>query len=159
MKKLLLLILPLLAITFNSCSKDDDGGNGEVNKITFNGKSYDITGGRMHYFGQDEKATNIDLVLLAQNGAYLEIEMYVPNGNTKLVAGKYNLNTNSTEFTYSDSYAVDENDNDYEITGGTIEIAVSGDTYTITVNVTLSSGGTAKGTYKGGLAWVDGYGD
>ena len=31
MKKLFLLILPLLAITFISCSKDDDGGDGNGN--------------------------------------------------------------------------------------------------------------------------------
>jgi len=156
MKKLLLLLLPLLALSFNACSdKDDD--NPTENKLTINGKNYDLSGGSMHYYGsnENEDAINVDLVLRATNGAYLELEMFVSNGNTKLVAGTYNLNPNFKEFTYSDSYAVDENDNDFEITGGTIKVAVSGDTYTITINCNLKGGGTAKGEYKGSLTWSD----
>ncbi len=49
----------------------------------------------------------------------------------------------------------DEQGDEYDFTGGTVTVAVSGNTYTIKIDCTLESGGTVKGTYKGELNWYD----
>lgn len=63
MKKLFLFILPLLAVTFNSCSKDDDGDGGKDNQFTIKGQTYEITEGIMEYVGNyySENSINSDL--------------------------------------------------------------------------------------------------
>ena len=84
------------------------------------------------------------------------LKCFVPNGNTKLVAGTYNLNNNHKAFTHYDGYVeIGNSEDDFDITGGTIKVAISGDTYTITIDCTLNGGGTAKGIYKGALLWED----
>ena len=83
MKKLLLLILPLLAITFISCSKDDGGDNGDGggnNKFVINGQTDTFKEGEMYYIGHyySEDAINVDLYLECENGASIDVEMFCP---------------------------------------------------------------------------------
>ena len=168
MKKLFLLILPLLALSFNACDKNnDDGGGDETNNVfTINGKSYELSVGIMEYFGEtDANTANVDLILETDrndtNG--INFEMFIPKNEKKLVAGTYTLKTDASSMSYSDSSFAwtdgdpneDESGNYFSATGGTVTVAVSGNTYTITVNCTLEGGGTVKGTYKGALSWAD----
>lgn len=159
MKKLILLLtLPILALSFTACDKDKDGGEDEfVNQLIINGRTLPLTGGNMYYLGNlyNEDAINIDMELHNSNGVSVEIEMHVPNGNTKLVAGTYPMNSSKKALSFNDGDIIKDNGNTYKgISGGTITVAVSGYIYTITLDCT-SDNGTLKGTYRGTLQWHD----
>ena len=155
MKRLFLLILPLLAITFNSCSKDDGGDDLVDNKFTISGKTYEVTKAYYDYYSHEEISDNMLLAisLETKEGVYIDIDdIFVPNSNTKLVAGTYTHNKSKADFTFWHGEIYDDSI-DYEeiVKGGTVKVAIADNTYTITINCTLESGGTIKGTYKGTL--------
>ena len=122
MKKLLLLILPLLAITFNSCSKDDGGddnggGNSKlVKRITVEGDyTLDLT-----YDGQqritkmvwkdidDDGAGSITTLTYANNKVTISWsdegdEVFTLDNNGYVTREDYS-NSNYQTHTYSNGY-------------------------------------------------------
>ena len=161
MKRLLLLMcLPLLACTFNSCSDEKgDSGGGADSKFSIAGKECTVTKGYEIYCGDyyhTGTIENVDLILKFQDGSYLYIEMNVPRNSTKLVAGTYDLSSDYKALTYSYGYLSDQDDtNQPDITGGPITIAVANGVYTVTVDCTLENGDKVQGKYRGPLEWVD----
>lgn len=72
MKKLLLFILPLLAVTFNSCSKDDDSGN-TYGKLVQSIVTIGDYGTTAVYFSYDDKQR------ITQFAQYSEDDVYICN--------------------------------------------------------------------------------
>lgn len=164
----------MLALSFNSCSKDDgDGDNVEYNKFTINNNTYELTSGFMEYYGYDNDHNDLKnaasiMIYIGYNSweevenafdrgeaAGVEITVNVPKTSTKLVAGTYPFNPNSgIAFNCIGGFA-DEGEDDHKFTEGIVTVSVSGDIYTIKVDCTLDNGGAVKGTYKGTLNWFD----
>ena len=120
--------------------------------------------GAMFYYGHhySNSANNVDLNLYSESEE-IYFEMFVPNGQNRLVEGTYNLNSNYEQFTYHIG-ALFTDDSVYYVTGGTVKISVSGSgddaEYTIIFDCILSdentgAAGTLKGTYTGTLEWYD----
>ncbi len=153
MKKVLLLLAVAGVIGFASCSKDEtpkDPTQNLQNQVVFDDTNFDITDGSMIYCGDN----NVDLLFELDNGDYeVWFEMWVQNGN-KLTTGTYVFSGKETPLNISDCDVWDE-DSEKDFTGGTVNVVASGNIYTITINCTLSGGGTLIGKYSGSLNWFD----
>lgn len=159
-KNLLLLLMPLLALTLWACNdKDDDEPNVKENEVIFDGDSYDIGGGAMVYYGaNDDDSENVDLWLYSEDGeSAVYFELNVPDGNDELVAGTYNYSyDNYSKFKLSGGAVVDlYNESGLAITAGNVKVALSGSTYTITFDCEVQGGLSLEGKYKGKLTWYD----
>ena len=125
----------------------------------------------MEYFGNyySNSAANIDVMLVSDN-IEIYFEMFVPNGNNRLINGTYNISRASNDnhrpftFSYGEIYL---DDDDYEVIGGSITITSSGSganiSYNIDFNLTLEDDygrtRTATGSYRGSFVWDDYSGD
>ena len=140
-----------------------------LNRFDVNGETYTITRGGMDYWGNYFNAAtdNIFLGLTTGNNEWIALDMLVPNGNNRLVAGTYTFSTATgasiAAYTFVDnnytSYIQDADNNKLKITGGTVKISVTGTgdnaIYTILIDCTLENGGIVKGIYRGTLKWYD----
>lgn len=145
----------------------------DYNSFTIDGKLYEVFEGSMDYYGDiySETAIIVDLELFSEDNIYIYFEMFIPEGNKRLVEGTYNYYFSSDKdykpFTYCwggvdiELYGKEIY---YEIIDGTVTVSVSGSgnntIYTITVDCNLvdednNSAGAIKGTYQGPLEWYD----
>jgi len=167
------LVISVMVLVFGmtvvGCDDGSTSSSGGDNVFTISGKTYGIVGGEMMHYGHyySTSANNVDLVLFSED-VYIYFEMFVPVANNRLVAGTYSLSQAANEdfppFTYAYG-ATGTEDFDYSVTGGTVQVSVSGSgnnaVYTITIDCTLinddtgAAAGTMKGTYKGTLDWED----
>ena len=122
----------------------------------------------MNHYGNfySERATNVDLEFYSDN-IEIYLEMFIPNGNDRLIAGTYNVSRAEDEdhmpFTFSYG-AIGLNQNGYyEVTGGTMTVRSSGTgnnlEYNISFNFNIEDedglSGTMTGDFQGTFEWED----
>ena len=139
-----------------------------LNRFDVNGSIYQPFTGLITYWGHffNSSTENVYLGLPTISDEWITVDMLVPNGNNKLVAGTYTFNSDGATapaFTFvnddNTSYAEDAAGNKLNITAGTVKVSVTGTgdnaIYTIAIDCTLENGGKVKGTYRGKLTWTD----
>lgn len=155
-----LLLIALAAMAFVACTDKNDEFGAGGGKITFAGESYPIGVAYQIYDGisQVEYSSDITLSLFAEESdLYLTMNMYVPVSNDRLVQGTYSFADTYTydPLTFTSGYVVVGdwiygNYEDYaNISGGTVDVTVSGENYTLRFNLTTEDDRTVTGTYKG----------
>ena len=162
---------------FTSCSDEDD--NAADNKVTFDGKEFDLAWGLLEKYGRLDpldNAYNIDLTLVSSGfnydetndeitgkGSGIYFEMFTESP-TELLEGTYEyVVQDATEpFTFDDGGLVYNYDSDQEESGlefsiksGTVEVKKDGETYEITIKCTGENGEIISGYYKGTLMFID----
>lgn len=148
-------------LTWEDETEEDEGptdyNSSLSGTVTVGEDDYTIVAGGMHYYGQFEpgEGANVDLEIVDESGdAGLRLTMYVPENEQELVAGTYAFNSNLQPLTIENGKASD-NGMEAPVMGGTVTIVKSGDTYTITFNLT-SEVGEITGTVTGTLDWING---
>lgn len=164
MKNLLTISLIATTMFFMSCGNDDsDDGGGGINITNF-------TSAILDDFGANGNGSfDVDITLLSDftvsaNGisdltsVYLDLNTSIEG---ELEAGTYTFGAERDVFIMVDAEvtldaAIDSDGNlsagqEFTITDGTVEVSVSGSTYTITFNLTASTGETITGSYTGEL--------
>ncbi|MDR2037329.1 MAG: InlB B-repeat-containing protein [Bacteroidales bacterium] len=139
-----------------------------LNRFEANGKTLHPYRGGMDYWGHFFNAAteNVFIGLTTIYGEWIALDMLVPDGRNRLVAGTYTFGTAGTSavaYTFVDndytSYVQDADGNKLKMTGGTVKVTVTGTgddaVYTITVDCMLENDGKVKGTYRGPLKWYD----
>ncbi len=152
-----LVAMLLCSTMFVACSKDDKDPEPGTNQFVYDGNVQNINGGIQYYYGNyyGNNVNNIELYLAGDN-YIMGFEMFVPSTSNKLVAGTYTLADTGQPLTYvSGAVFNDEGEVELEVSSGTVSIAVSGSTYTINFDCTLSNGKKVKGNYTGTLNWED----
>lgn len=139
--------------------ESEPGGDGTMDgTITVSGTSYDAVYGQMTYFGQFEpgEGENVDLYIETEDGSSLYLEMFVPEGDDRLVSDTYTYEVDNYlagSITFGE---IEKANGDIaEITGGTVVVVRSGDGYTFTFNLT-SEAGVVTGTVFGTPDWREG---
>jgi len=162
-----------LIIISASCKKDDNNSDTKGSFI-YKANTYALGHADLYWLGDirgDENGGAYSLEILppgvtpenVQSGAVtkawaLEMDLYTPNKD-KIVEGIYNFDSTKAEkpffFDGADVDFIDNNiDATDDVTGGTIDIKVSGDIYTMTFNFDLKSGTKLTGNYTGGFDLV-----
>ena len=162
---------------FTSCSDDDD--KAADNKVTFDGKEFDLAWGLFDKYGKlspGDNAYNIDLILVSSGfnydetndeitgkGSDIYFEMF-SESPTELLEGTYEyaVDDAAEPFTFDDGdlvYNIDADQEECElehtIKSGTVEVKKDGETYEITIKCTGENGEIISGYYKGTLMYVD----
>lgn len=147
LSKILMIMSVLLVLT--SCKKDKDEAD------------HGATAGAFEYQGKSLKISTADYREGNGDGAWIylmtadfnTVQIRFKNlGNYVIPTGTFTYKSGlpySTANNFPGGQIIVSNVAD-EINGGTVAIAKSGDTYTITVNATTAKG-TIKGEYKGTL--------
>ena len=171
MKKLFYLFLVLGLFACSSDSADDDENNNDEQ----NTSEFDY--GILAYYGNDGISSgnyNFDIILLSDeidlhcgdeeatgSGKALYFEIFTSN-SSGLDEGTYNYSDNFGVLGTWDigEYCTDcnpteENANFYSLTSGTVTIAKSGSTYSISWDCTSSTGFGVSGSYTGSLEYCD----
>jgi hypothetical protein len=166
-KKLLsILFLALLAINFQACKDDDEAK--PKNEFTSGGETFSLESGDLSLF-VDEHPESGDPVYkwtvfiisdqLADKWHWVSFHL-IGDSETSLTEGTYTYDPEYTQdnFTFffgevAKNYIVEDGEGDVseDFESGTVKVAKSGDTYTITFDVTLDGGATAKGQFIGEL--------
>ncbi|MEQ9402787.1 MAG: hypothetical protein RIM99_04300 [Cyclobacteriaceae bacterium] len=176
MKNLVLLLAIVSLVIFSSCGKDDDEVV-LVNQILFEGAISEVTTGLVEDYGVDDQlgyyrkdftVTDNTISLSSENDPLFststEVLVYAAlfsnsnqftNGTFEYSSGTGNLPTNS--FFLSAKFADDVTDANSieEATGGTIDIAGSANSYTITFNLTFDNNRTLTGNFTGDFLFSD----
>ena len=157
-KKLLLFasVLLLAGVVFTSCKKDG-GGDPSGNYFKIGTSIFNVQEASQTYFSDiyGSGTINIDLAFYNDDSdADVRIEMFVASGD-RLVAGTYTFSDTKNALTFSDGGSAGIGGDRSSIVGGTVVIAVSGDTYTIDFDCTLEDGTKVSGHYSGILNWLD----
>jgi len=176
-----LAFLFLAGIFILSCNKDDDDDNAPKNNVSFDGETYELSSGFLEFYGQnDDNSADFDVILASSEIVYDETEdeftgtgeaVYLDLNSpslTELAAGTYSYDG----LYYSDPEAIrqpntfvdaglflnynvaTENGAIYysdENSTGTVVVAKSGSTYTITFNFTVDEGKEVRGKFEGPL--------
>ena len=144
------------------------GNNGNL-RITIDGSSFqEEVEAYMEYFGNyySSTASNIDIILYSGN-IEIYFELFVPNGNNRLVSGTYNLSSSLNDdhgpFTFSFGEIYFDDDDYYEVTGGTLTVSSTGQgantVYTVVFDLDVEDdygfSCTASGSYRGSFEWDD----
>ena len=160
------IIVFITVIIFSACGNEPD------NFFSINGITYRLYKGEMYYKGPviPDRSNNIELYLFYEDeNDYEEIflDLYIPDGNNRLVEGTYNLTYNYEPFTCSYGEIQIEKDRRllfyYRITGGTLQVSVTGSgddaIYTINIDCNIEDQNglteTVRGTYRGTIAWFE----
>ena len=138
-------------------------------RISVNTKSiHDEVYAIMNYFGNyySGEAVNVDLEFYSDD-IEMYFEMFIPNGNNRLIAGTYNVSRSTdddhTPFTFSyGGIGLDQNGY-YEVTSGTMTVRSSGTgdntEYVINFNFNIEDedglAGTMSGDFQGTFEWND----
>lgn len=162
---------------FVSCTTDEDSNTTGENKITVDGKSYDLSKGSLENYGMsymDSSIYNFDVLLYSGftydatneeyngTGNYIYFEMYSRSA-TELVAGNYTYNvTSNGANTFDDGYfeinyntSTETNEMGDELTSGTVNVKKTGSEYEISFDGTAESGKKVTAYYKGSLLYFD----
>ncbi len=170
MKKSLLkiTILALVGLALSSCEKADDTDPtiSVVNTVTVDGSTYSLVAGvTKDYGGNTNDGYNFDLSLLSSGytttnwtstgsfsgtGEKLYLELWSSSASS-LVAGTYSYNSSNGTNTFSNANFSLANGTTYTIRAGTITVAVSGSTYTITINLQDTNSKSVTGSFTGSL--------
>lgn len=178
-KSLFKILLSLFTISalFVSCTTDEDTNTTGDNKITVDGKSYDLSKGSLENYGvsyMDSSIYNFDVLLYSGftydmaneeyngTGNYIYFEMYSSSA-TELVAGNYTYNASSYGAnTFDDGYfeinyntSTETNELGDELTSGTVNVKKTGSEYEISFDGTAKSGKKVTAYYKGSLFYLD----
>ena len=129
---------------------------------------FDPYRGQVDYCGHffNTSTENVWLELFTISDERIAIDMLVPNGNNRLVAGTYTFNSSGATapaFTFVNndytSYVQDASGIRARMTAGTVKVSITGTgdnaVYTIAIDCTLENGGKVSGTYRGKLTWRD----
>jgi len=163
----------LLSVSFFSCEKDDDVSNDEnetTNPVKFNDQSFSWNDyAELWYYTDDQYydmnlftgSLRVDYGGLTGSGDWLVIEFYTTTPGT-LIAGDYTVSDSEDEGTCTVDLSLDyDTYGEYPTTGssayfisGIVTLKGSGDTYTVTFDVTDDSGNELKGTVKSSFATV-----
>jgi len=160
MKKIVFYFSMLLlsALMITGCSKKDDGqDNVKTNYLEYGGKSHPVTNAMQLFYGHyySSISNNISLVL-ATDTHYVVFELFVPNANTKLVAGDYQPSDTYQSYTVSAGLVLDDGGNAvYSMTTAVVTVKLNGDNYTIDIDGKLDNNTSIKGNYTGLIAWED----
>ncbi|MBL3655804.1 hypothetical protein [Fulvivirga sediminis] len=177
MKKVLFFSYVVLLPLLFSCGSDDDGDTATANgTVTYDGKDYSLTNGFMFDYGAEDGHYNIDFT--AHDGTAniadetvtgtvtVYSELYSPGTSFQTGTFTYMSFFDDPEaddfYFYSASITIDsdgngkinEDDNTYSATGGTIVVTGGGDNYTLVYNLTLSNGKKLTGTVSGKFATI-----
>lgn len=174
-KTLLLMAAFVLPVFFAACSKDDDDDNGNGhsngNHFTYDGNTYNLTGGFLFNHGQGYGEGYEFEVILVSEGIQLSADdWFTGEGHgiffdllspdeDDLAPGiyEYDEEDSGAPFTFHIAdliidYNIEEETGIYkEIVGGTVEVAKSGSTYTLTFEVVAEGNMPVTGSYKGTL--------
>lgn len=148
-------MLLLVASIVTGCSKDK--GDNIKNYLEYAGKSHPIEEAWQifygHYYGPN--SNNISLIFVTDKH-YVAFELFVPNGNTKLVAGVYQPDDSYQAFTIAKGFVMNhEGAVLYAMTDGTITIKLEGNVYDIDLKGTLEDNTSVKGKFSGTIEWED----
>jgi len=141
MKKLFYSVLFLvLAVSFQSCSSDDDGGGALSldNTVTINGESFDLNDlGFIIGYGENEDGSfDWDVILSGPGGAEVYLDLNT-NSEEGLVEGTYTYSDTRAPFRYVYAEARASNEESYYVwEQGAIEIDINGNNVSIVLNVT-----------------------
>ena len=139
-------------------------------RLTINaGSSQNEVVSSMAYYGNyfSDSATNVDLLFYSDD-IELYFEMFVPNGNNRLIAGTYRVSGNQNNdhgpftFSYGEVDVADE-EMIYDITGGAITINTTGAGTNMVYNISFDlnmedmdgRAATMRGDYQGPIGWSD----
>ncbi len=174
MKKLLLIAFAVMA--FAACTDKNETPESEdlypptgSGKITFSGKTYSIDHAGQVFWGTERGSTSLSLSLGSEElDMILNLDMNAPDTTDKLATGTYtSMSTfadTHTPMMFNNSTVTLGNlmENRWELVeyahvdGGTVRVAVSGETYTIAVDLTTDDDRTVTGSYTGRVSWVEG---
>lgn len=160
----------LIAVTMFSCEKDDDVSidDEKTNPVEYNDQSFSWNDyAELWYYSDDQfynmnvftGSLKVDYGRLSGSGDWLEIDFYTSTPGT-LVAGDYVLSNSEEEGTCELDLDLDvDTYGQYPTTGsspnftsGKVTVKGSGDTYTVTLDVTDEDGNSLKGTFKSSFA-------
>ena len=118
------------------------------NSVTVGGQTYALSELYFEEFPGFSTGTgyNIDLSI---NGQSAEVDLEMFFSGSSVSAGMYSFSDNHNSNTFSSSSYVATVNNIYSISGGDVEISISGSTYTINGRVTVSGGSQATFNYSG----------
>lgn len=159
-----------LGVLSTSCGNDDDGGASSSNSFTLNGNSFDLERGFLTDFGEnidgsfdfDVTLTSSDIDFDGSTGylsgmgdvVYLDLNSSSADG---LVAGTYAFANDREAFTFVDATVGTDVDvytgsgTSFLVTGGTVDVAISGSTTSLDFTLTLSNNDTVTGNWSGVL--------
>lgn len=164
-------IVLLLSVAMFACDKDDDVSKEEKsNPVEFNDQSFSWNdNAELWYYSDDQYydmnlftgSLRVDYGRLTGSGNWLVIEFYTPTAGI-LEPGDYVLGDNEEEGSCAVNFDFDVDANgQYPTTGsstyftsGKVTIKGSGDTYTVTFDVTDDEGNELKGTVTSSFATV-----
>jgi hypothetical protein len=165
-------IVLLLSVVMSACDKDDDVSKEEENEsknpVEFNDQEFNWNdNAELWYYSDDQYydmnmftgSLRVDYGRLSGSGDWLVIEFYTPTSGT-LVAGDYIISNSDDEGTCTVNLDLDvDTYGQYPTTGsstyftnGKVTVKGSGDTYTVTLDVTDNEGNVLKGTFSSSFA-------
>ncbi len=157
-------IVLLLSVVMFACDKDDDLSNETTNPVKFNDQSFNWNdNAELWYYSDDQYydmnvftgSLRVDYGGLAGSGDWLVIEFYTTTPGT-LVAGDYFVSDSEDEGTCTVDLSLEyDTYGEYPtigssayFTSGEVAVKGSGDTYTVTLDVTDNEGNVLKGTFS-----------
>jgi len=137
-----------------------------TNHFVYNGTTYALSHGYIKTYPLYGTNYNFDVSFVSAGvqwspseeqffgiGERIYLEMWSSSSN-QLIQGTYNFSTTKDVFTFSrGSVNIATPSTTVTILGGNVQVAVNGNEYTFTFNLTLQQG-TVTGTYKGSLQFL-----
>ena len=172
-KKMLWAVLAIVVLAFMpACGGGGGGGGGGVKtpsnndagvgSLTFLGSTTPLVSLYFDHYGSDGNRFNIDVWMgstsaepggTPPDGRHLYLEMFFPT--SAVTSGTYSWSNTESAGTFSDWSEIilisNGSESYYELTGGTVEIQVSGDKYTISGDI-FTNAGPASFYYDGFLS-------
>ena len=151
-------MLLLAALMMVGCDKvENEPENAKKNYLEYANKSRSITEAGQIFYGHyySTNSNNITLVFATEEH-YVAFEMFVPNGDTKLLEGVYQPSSNYQAFAVTGGGVFDYDDNEvYSVKTVVITVKLEGNVYTIDIEGKLDNNTNLKGNYTGQLKWFD----
>ena len=165
------LLIAMLGIVFVSCKKDEEDPTPQkTNFFSIDGTEYSLSAGfTEEYGGSEATGYNFDLTVHSSGLTYREGDLISGQGeelyfelwstsSTGLASGTYtsSISEAPNTYTYGEIY-ININAGDlsadaaYEATSGSVTITVSGSTYSVNFDLTITGGGKLTGNYTGAL--------
>jgi hypothetical protein len=172
-----MLLLLVVVMMTAGCKKDDDGGSADSNYLEYKGERYSLSKGFLEDYGElGGGVFDVDITLVSSSINIVvideEVEELTGTGNliyidfrssiAKAVAtGNYSYTASEDAETFvfgiagvNYNIALEEGVGLF-VTGGTINVVRSGNTYELEFNLLVNVTDTLKGKFKGSLAYYD----